>query len=341
MSTEILITVNAIGGGGAEKAAIIVAEELSLRNMNVHICALNRSSEAVDVDISLKTSTLSREWGNGALSTLKSLVEFSKVLKKENPDTIVAHCELPELFVALIAPPKCKIFVVEHTTNPWANRKWLGRLVRTILFLRKCTWVSVVQDEKSIWFGPREPIRISNPLRVVHSNNVSGAPSLVFAGRLRREKRPEWALRAAVENQVPIMVFGEGDARAALEKEFNVHQNLVSFKGFTPDLWKLVPARSLVIVPSEYEGDGLVVVEAMVNGHMILLADNSDLRRFGLPNENYFMDFRELCGKVAEWKTAHAETFKVPADIVNQQISRRNPDTISNAWESLLKSNRE
>jgi uncharacterized protein with von Willebrand factor type A (vWA) domain len=55
-----------------------------------------------------------------------------------------------------------------------------------------------------------------------------------------------------------------------------------------------MPINSLVVVPSKYEGDGMVVIEAVLFNSPLLLADNEDLRRFNLGDKHYFNGYEKL-----------------------------------------------
>jgi glycosyltransferase involved in cell wall biosynthesis len=89
-------------------------------------------------------------------------------------------------------------------------------------------------------------------------------------------------------------------------------------------------------VPSKYEGDGMVVAEAIIRNYSVLLADNSDLRRFNLPDNNYFKDQPELANKLATWKKSKGEAFTIPNDFMKGLIRERDLGEISNRWKAFL-----
>jgi hypothetical protein len=89
-------------------------------------------------------------------------------------------------------------------------------------------------------------------------------------------------------------------------------------------------------VPSEYEGDGMVVAEAIIRNHPVLLADNADLRRFNLPDSNYFRNQSQLADMLRIWKEAEGKVFATPKNIVDSLICERDIHEIGNRWNAYL-----
>jgi hypothetical protein len=80
----------------------------------------------------------------------------------------------------------------------------------------------------------------------------------------------------------------------------------------------------------------MVVAEAILRGHAILLADNPDLRRFGLSEGNYFLDEDELLTKILAWKKSGRKSFQVPDSVIKSLYTARDINTIVKQWENLL-----
>jgi hypothetical protein len=80
----------------------------------------------------------------------------------------------------------------------------------------------------------------------------------------------------------------------------------------------------------------MVAAEAILRNHQVLLADNADLRRFALPDMNYFLDERELDAKLRMWKESPSESFQVPEAIIKSLHEARNIDTIVEQWKTLV-----
>jgi glycosyltransferase involved in cell wall biosynthesis len=100
--------------------------------------------------------------------------------------------------------------------------------------------------------------------------------------------------------------------------------------------WSHVSAGSLVIVASEFEGDGMNVVEAVANGNPILLADNSDLRRFDFPEVNYFKSLNELISKVEEVKQIGRKHLVLSSSKRRKLLEDREPQKVADQWLQIF-----
>lgn len=120
--------------------------------------------------------------------------------------------------------------------------------------------ISIVQG---VYDGPFEPSAAGKP------------PTVVFAGRLIPEKRagaliPAIAIARRAIPELRCLIFGEGPQRAVIERSVAAAglADAISLPGFVPDgALKEAMARALCLVlPSEREGFGLVIIEAAARG---------------------------------------------------------------------------
>jgi glycosyltransferase involved in cell wall biosynthesis len=334
---KVLVVANSLSGGGAENSALMVFSELRRQKIDIEFIALNRTDKIESISDKCIT-ILNRNWKDGFKSTFQNLFEFFREVNRIAPKIVIVHCELPELYVALIPRRGLRVIVVEHTTNPWDGRKTFGKIVRTLLKLRRVSWVTVTVGKNRIWFGSGQPTMISNPVNAVIDELISKFDEKYFyIGRLRKEKRPKWAIRATIENNIPIGVIGDGELASELREEYSNKEDLVEFYGFVDNPWPKLKRDSLIIMPSEYEGDGLVAVEAIINGFAVVLSDNPDLRRLNLPPKNYFKTSEDLAHMIAESIKEGSGIF-LPSDDIRQNFTAaRKLENIVNDWMRLLR----
>jgi glycosyltransferase involved in cell wall biosynthesis len=284
--------------------------------------------------------TLDRGWGEGILGTLKNLVAFRKVLKSLNANIIVGNCELPELYLSLINLKNYKVFCVEHTTYPWFGRRAVGYVVRNILTIKKVSWITVSSEEGKIWPRSENPQYIPNPIakpsEVQKENNEV---RLAFIGRLRPEKRPEWALQVSKVSGIPIDFYGTGPLEDELSEYAKSHEIQAFFHGYRSDVWNQISKNTIVITPSEFEGDGLTVVEAIVRGLPILLADNIDLRRFRLNPQSYSTSSLKMAEKVMEISSKRLDELRPSQFLIEKYRTNRSVETIANKWKKVFELN--
>jgi len=334
---NILFVVNSLEGGGAENSIRHLARKLVSNGVPVFLCALNKPEFDSKENRENHEYALNRKWEDGIIKTLRSIQEFRKLILELKPEVIIANCELPELFVALSAPLKSGIIGVEHTSNPWDGRKILGTVVRLVLKIRSADWVTVSSNQQKIWNGSKFPKYIANPINVDDISHVSNNPrKVVFIGRLRPEKRPEWAIASALEAGLSIDLFGDGSSRVDLEAGYANHPESVTFHGYTEKPWREISKDSILVLPSVYEGDGMVAAEAIIRGQKILLADNFDLRRFNLPDENYFKSRGELTSKLRLWDKDESNVFGIPEEVSRDMRIKRDIEIVVEHWKLLL-----
>jgi glycosyltransferase involved in cell wall biosynthesis len=327
---EILILSNSVSGGGAEKSMRILNLVFNEKGFNSTLLCLNNSGKDIALDHEI---ILSRKWQSGLLETLTNFKEFIGVYRTKRPDVVIVNCELPELYAAMIPFKVKRLICVEHTSKPWAGRRQLGIVIRSLLFLRKVIWVTVNKKESRIWPLGSHAIHISNPVdtpQLCVSNDLQ--TPFVFVGRLREEKGIRMVLRAINNTNYSINIFGSGTLEEELKANF---YGTANFNGFVENPWQYISADQIIIVGSEYEGDGIVVVEAILAGIPLLLRDIADLRRFELSENSYFKDQTDLEVKITQ-AVFNPELFRANQNTREKLFQERSFRAVFLQWEELI-----
>jgi glycosyltransferase involved in cell wall biosynthesis len=157
-----------------------------------------------------------------------------------------------------------------------------------------------------------------------------------FVGRLSVEKQPSWLIEIVRETSLPARFIGDGILIQELQQSTKDLKPEVEFLGYVSDPWEYFEDSDLLIVPSLFEGDGLVIVEAILRGIPILLNDIPDLRRFQLPEVNYCASVNEFSQTIMSNLEA-VEKFIVSRDIVEVITSSRDPKFVASQWRDFLK----
>lgn len=337
---KILIVANSIMGGGAEEASYQLFSTLNeQKGVTAYFCAVNGiESRVLDSNLSDKVFYLNRKHKSGFGSTLITLLRFSNLTKQLNPSHVIANCELPEMLMALTNSFGASIICVEHTTKPWAGRRVLGVFIRFALAMRQVRWVTVNSSQTKIWWTNKKTKFIPNIVETPTSQIKlsQSIKELVFIGRVTQEKQPEMVIKAGLKLGIRTSIFGVGKQLEELERACNRDKRLIKFYGFVPKPFALVTSGALVIVPSEYEGDGLVVVEAILAGAPILLRDNVDLRRFELPDRHYFRTQEDLNQKIKYISGHGLSEFYVTDEKKEKFMKTRSAKEIRIKWIEFL-----
>jgi glycosyltransferase involved in cell wall biosynthesis len=331
-----MFVTNSLSGGGAERATNILVNALKDSGTEVALVAINDGANDL-VEPKCRVFELRRQWQGGILTLISAYFALQISVWKWKPSVIVLNCDLPELLGSILVG-KRRLVAVEHATFPWTKRILLGKLVRKILELRKVRWVAV-SEHLSIWQSKQIPKVIKNAV-ITQSDQPNKRQIILkrinFVGRLSVEKQPSWLIEIARETSLPARFIGDGILMQELQQSTRDSKPEVEFLGYVSDPWKYFEDSDLLIVPSLFEGDGLVIVESMLRGIPILLNDIPDLRRFQLPEINYCASVNEFSHAIMT-NLESVEKLIVSRDIVEVIIRSRDPKFVARQWSDLLK----
>lgn len=220
--------------------------------------------------------------------------KLKAAIRSFRPDVVHLHTEIPEsAYAAMAALPftgkakRVPLVRTVHNTVIWVPWRKLGRWCERRMKPSHIAAVSTSaldsykrhRDESGAGPLPGEPIVIYNGVPegdgVASPRLDSGATTRVlFAGRLEPQKGadllPEILRRVdPVDGRVnELVIFGSGSLEDRLKalKEDPPAGWVVRVEGPVPDLRRRMKAFDLFIMPSRYEGFGLVAVEALLDG---------------------------------------------------------------------------
>jgi len=339
-----MFVTNSLTGGGAERATNVLVNTLIDAGAQVSLVTVNYS--AADLIIpSCEVFELNRPWQGGLRTLLVAYFRLHAVVKKWSPQVIVFNCDVPELLGSLLIGKHVKV-VVEHASQPWGTRRFLGKVVRLILTLQRTRWVAV-SSHLSIWPNNRAPdIWINNAIMQKSYQTQANADveergfehkisRLVYVGRLSKEKQPEWVLEIAKQTGLPAIFFGDGRLRNSLSIESSQTGVLAQFPGFVTDPWALIVPGDLVIIPSVFEGDCLVLVESIIHQVPLLVNAIPDLLRFNLPEQNYCDSPSQFIQRITRYSENVFE-LQVPGEDSLKILEQRMPERIACKWKDFL-----
>jgi len=336
--SRVLIVTNSLTGGGAERSMNMLANELMHQGFIVGLIPIN-SGPADQIIPFCEVMPLNRRWPGGLRDTVRAYQKFNQVIYKWKPDILILNCDLPELFGALLIR-SVPLVIVEHTSLPWNTRKKLGLTVRKILSLRRAKWVAVSSHLETWPNGNRFIAVIPNPvdLKIKKSRLKSNVAlkRIVFVGRLSLEKRPQWLLEIARFVPFPIEIIGDGTLREELEYSAIKEKLSIKFLGQQLSPWDLIDQGDLLVIPSQYEGDGLVLIEAMLHRCPVLVADIPDLRRFNLAESNYCLGPQDFIRTIMKFEK-NLDLLVIPKNLCQAELSSRSISSVGENWAMVLK----
>jgi glycosyltransferase involved in cell wall biosynthesis len=112
--------------------------------------------------------------------------------------------------------------------------------------------------------------------------------ALLVVSRLEKEKCVDCVIRAlaaarAAGHEASLTIVGDGSLRTELESYARAKEvdHFVEFEGWKDDVTPYLATASLVLVPSDYEGYGMTIVEALAAGVPVLSTDVGIAREAG------------------------------------------------------------
>lgn len=102
--SKILFLINTFNIGGAERQAILLAEQFLLAGHTVQVCAFQEGAQAAALcrRVGLSTFVLPMPLSNPR--PVKSAIEFLHYLRRFSPDYIFSYCGTPNIFASLAFP---------------------------------------------------------------------------------------------------------------------------------------------------------------------------------------------------------------------------------------------
>lgn len=341
MLGTVAIVVSSFFGGGAEKSMLALHQGLTKHGVDCTFVSINENLNS-PVKESEALVEIGRRRDSGLFNTFLSFLKFRTFLSRKKPDVIILNCDLPELFGGLLALSRNSfaIVVIEHANPSWPSRRAVGWAVRKILLHRSAKFVAV-SSHITYPFGARIydaviPNLVDNLSEVPQHVVSSQVNRLVYIGRLTSVyKSPQSLLQISRETGFPVVFFGEGELLSELRSK-SIDQGVQAvFRGWVDDPWAEISSGDLLIVPSEREGDGLVVVESIARGIPVLLRDVIDLRRFGLRDLSYCSSDLDFTERIKEYKN---DLFKLrpPNEVREKLLGERDSAKLTKDWIRFL-----
>lgn len=328
----ILILTHSPVGGGAEMAMKNLASLLCKNGtevVRISMLDLGLAREVSDQVIFIKRT-------RNPIKLLSGFLRFYKALREENPRLIVVNCEFAEFMYAFFAP-KSRALVIEHLTTPWSNRPYLGRLVRRILDKRKVRWVYISKSIRQE-VSRRGPV-IHNLYNFSTLNNIpelvtTSKSKLFFVGRLVKQKNPQSAVRIAGMAKMPLLVYGKGEELSnciALARDVNAE---VRFLGYDTNPWLQAKKGDFLLMFSRYEGNPMVIKEALFCGVKVICAKHLQLSDDYINYPIHIVDSEEEAVKILI--TESQESSKVSdLEKVREKLQSEN-NLVGEKWLQII-----
>lgn len=293
---DLVILVNSLTNGGAERVASLWAKGFVSRGFNVSII-IKDSTLPITYHIppSIKIYSLESKKYR-FFNTLYQDWQIRKIIKKIKPVYLVCvldgegiHAKIATLGL------KIKIIQTEHNSFERPNevaftykqkilKFYVNRLMPAVTVLTKA-------DKKCLGDGYKNVFVLPNPLAFLPANEVPQKQNIILAaGRLDAGYTKGFDILikawAKISNKYPKwkLIIAGGGTEQCLENyknmclEYRINKQ-VEFIGFTSDILSLYKKSAIFVLSSRYEGFGMVLIEAMSQGCACIACDYKGRQR--------------------------------------------------------------
>ncbi len=316
-------------GGGAEKVALTLHNQFVRDNDAWIVFLYSKFELCIPRSRHLNIPKLS------PFSLFLAIFRFLSFARKVKPQVTLIHCE-PAMLLAALTPGLGKLFLVEHQPFIWTGLK--GAVIKfamKVLAMRGCKTIHLRKSRTSAI----SPLYIPNPVELssshINSYSQESTFQVTWVGRLSYDKgfdRVPKVLELAKEKRIEI--FGEG----VLKNKVNFDNMEAYFHGFDPKVWEHLPDNSLLIVTSRWEGDGLVILEALTRRIPLLVIYFESIDELPLPRACICADEVEMALKIHNLRLGKLMLSElVNTNAIQEISSSRNPQEISGRYLKAFK----
>ena len=282
---KVLEVINSLKIGGAELLLRNFVIEAKKNNQYVvDVCTLYATNDARSIEEMKKKNV--RIWSLNLKNkyTLSSVGKIKKIIERENYDIVHVHLFPASAFVALSSlflPNNIRYIFTEHSTFNRRRTIKIFKIVDGFIYNRYSKIIcssKQVQNSLIKWIPKnKEKTEVIHNGTPIHSKSYSHQLikkyDILFVGRLVHQKGIRFLLEAIsiLQNKykkyVKAAVVGGGPLEKELKKlceELKINDS-VEFLGIRRDIDQLMKSSKLFVLPSCWEGFGIVLIEAMKN----------------------------------------------------------------------------
>lgn len=250
-----------------------------LENVVMNISKLEKNHEHIYVSPKGKINSILEKNNVQHIDVKKiSCCEIARLIVQENPDIIHAHDVTASAVAAMLSfRYKKKIISHLHSNDPAMKRFSQRWLIYTLAIPRFNNIFVVSKSVKNEYKGNflKNSVILENIVSLDDEKyqKLGKSYDLIMVGRLEIQKDPLKFLTILkrVKQKIPNLkaaYVGDGSIREEFLENVNSLglQDTIDYLGFLEDPYSIMAKSKIFILTSQYEGFGLVALEAMLLG---------------------------------------------------------------------------
>jgi glycosyltransferase involved in cell wall biosynthesis len=266
---RIALVANHLGLGGAERQAVLWAEACSDLGHEPVLTVLDPLHHEYETADSIEVLHVGKSGAADLPRVARRVREIAG-----DCDLLIAFQSYPALCCALARPECPWIVVAGNDPRHWRHTSRVPASVFRWAFGRATVGSAptrgIATCHTKIGATPREgwtvvPNIVDREAFVADNGSRNGA---LFVGRLETVKNPQLAVEAATAAGAELTIAGEGSLEEPLRKWFRECDGgtTVTMRGFVDRPWELYATHRVLLVTSQYESFGNMIVESLAAG---------------------------------------------------------------------------
>lgn len=331
MTAPLLIIINRLSVGGAERLVVDELNELYRRGIEAHIVTLypeGRSSLLQELDIPKQY-----------IHTNVRFFALFGLMHTFKPQAVICHlwyANTAGRIAAKLAGIK-NVIVFEHNVYDRVKSRrqflldkllqgWTRKIVAVSEPVKKSLVVHGIHAERVVVLhNAIDTTRYESvtPANLKQEFNLpSDAIVLLAVGRLTKQKGFDVLIKAvpSLPDTAHVVLFGIGEEEKALKELAHtlIVQHRVHFGAVRQDIPAVLKAAKCLVMPSRWEGEPIILLEALAAGVPVVGSDIAPLRALVTENVNGFLVQEEnpkaLAGAILRVIGTDVITLSFPPD---------------------------
>lgn len=291
---KIIHIITTIELGGAEKQLVVLARNQKLLGNEVYVLYLKGSPELLN---DFKKSGIKVLTPIPYTNLFSYIFHLRRLIGDLKFDVIHAHLPRSEIVSFLLCIFSNRKFIVSrHNAEPFFPQSptLISKILSRIITSRSFHVISISKAVQTYLFEKKE-ISISQKNSIVYYGYDESSPSnirhidtfllqnrfrILFVGRIVKQKNLITLLEAFRQHRKTnpyseLHIYGIGELTNVYKENFRDLEKCLFWHGKTPNIAQIMSEFDVLVLPSNYEGFGLVLLEAMRASLPIIAANNS------------------------------------------------------------------
>jgi glycosyltransferase involved in cell wall biosynthesis len=299
MKINILRLITSVYSGGTQRGLLLYSKFYNSQIFNLHIISLRSGNSKREFKKVLGKNFTSLDLKRRI--SLKGIIKLIKYVKKNKIHIVSTHlfeADIYGFFIKLFCP-YITLFAGRHAQNKFRERFFFRILIFLITIPVKkviCISKALKQFTRKYELVPRSKLtHVYNGINLdlfysedkselrkkFIKNNENDVFLIGIIGRLIKRKGHSYLIKTIHKlildgiSNIKVLVVGEGeylDNLVKLRNRLNL-KNHIKFLGFKKNVRDFYNILDLLCVPSDFEGFGYVIIEAMACQTLVLSSD--------------------------------------------------------------------